>query len=121
MTLIMNLENVKAYKMEIKILKPINIILIYGVIVSVLFTTMALYTWPQLTSDGTRFGYETCIETGREMGKDVCDAWTDDPSYYSPAGEELYAILTRVSILVGIIWFPTSVYQWKKLRTKEVK
>lgn len=102
-----------------KKLTPINIILIYIVTVSVLFTAMALYTWPQLTSDGMRFGYETCVQTGSEMGKDVCDAWTDNPSYYRPAGSELYAILTRVSIMVGIVWFPISLYQWNKQKTKE--
>lgn len=91
-------------------------LVVYGVVVSVIFTMMALYQFTSLTPDGTRFGYKVCVDEGVEMGREVCEAWESNPSYYRPAGEELFDILKRIGILIGVLWFPYMAYKWHKQR-----
>ncbi|OGE29964.1 hypothetical protein A3C59_02495 [Candidatus Daviesbacteria bacterium RIFCSPHIGHO2_02_FULL_36_13] len=89
---------------------------VYVVVVSVIFTMMAIYQFTSLTPDGTRFGYKTCVDEGVEMGREVCEAWEANPSYYRPAGEELFGILKRTVIMIGGLWFPYMTYKWYKQR-----
>ena len=47
---------------------PKKVLVVYGVVVSVLFTMTALFQFFSLTPDGLRFGHKICIEEGLEMG-----------------------------------------------------
>ncbi len=89
---------------------------VYLVAVSVIFTVIALFQFASLTPDGTRFGYKVCVDEGVEMGREVCEAWESNPSYYRPAGEELFDILKRIGIMIGVLWFPYMAYEWYKKR-----
>ena len=100
---------------------PKKALVVYGVVVSVLFTVMALYqfTVNPLTSDGLRFGHRVCIDEGVEMGREVCEAWEPNPSYYTPAGEDILDMLKRIGIMIGVLWFPYITYKWYKKRKAE--
>ena len=91
-------------------------LVVYVVVVSIIFTTSALFQFASLTPDGTRFGYRVCIDAGYEMGREVCEAYESNPSYYRPAGGELFDILKRIGIVIGALWFPYMGYKWYKQR-----
>ena len=98
---------------------PKKVLVVYGVVVSVLFTMTALFQFFSLTPDGLRFGHKICIEEGLEMGQMACEAWEVNPPSFSPAGEDLFDMLKRTGIMIGILWFPYITYKWYKKRKAE--